>query len=137
MPLVYVCPECREEMIVSRRHRGTDVPCPGCRESVSVPKNLAFDSLTRDAVADRRAGYRLLLVAAAACVLWFPIIPATAWFWAVVRIRRTRDEGRTVPEPLFMARTVAATAFCAQMAYYIALINHLETYMDPGVFSSW
>ena len=118
MSIIFDCPDCHAEMDVRRLHRGRKVPCPACGADVDVPERIDFSGRVGQQLADRRVGERLLLVASLSCALWFPIFPAIAWFWSMVRIHRARDDDRAPTEPLLMARTVAIVAFIAQMAYY-------------------
>jgi len=114
---VFRCPACETEMGVSRRHRGRTVPCPRCGVGVDIPRNLEFREVFDASVADRRAGYRMLVWAWLSMLLCVPVAPAAVWWIAGRRLQRAREEGRALVDSLSAARLVAATAFFCQLLY--------------------
>jgi hypothetical protein len=107
---------------VSRVHRGREVPCPGCGGALRVPDTLDFRGELRDALRDRRSGYRAMAIAwcsALLCFLPIPVVAAGVWWWVSRRIHDAREAGREVAEPLLAARVVAAVGCLGQLAFWV------------------
>ena len=132
MSLVLRCTACSAAMVVRPRHRGRDVPCPACGAELDMPAGLGFREMMDEAIAQRRAGHRLQLAAAAACILWLPVIPALVAFIAGTYIRRAVDVERVPPESLIISRNLALVAFVAQSLSYVAYFTNTSAWSLLG-----
>ena len=126
MSLILRCPLCETEILIRRRHRGTDVACPqnGCKGAVEVPLEFDSPARVRGLLQDRKRAGGLTVVALASCVLWFPLVPVSVWFLAARRMSRAREENRAVALELYTARTTAIVATIAQLLCYAAHFAH-------------
>jgi hypothetical protein len=83
-------------MVIEAFHAGRQVPCPWCRASNEVPRQIDFGALARSQVTDESRGAWMLVCAVAACVVPCILVPLAAWVWWVAHgnLARAADEGR-------------------------------------------
>lgn len=120
------CMSCPAEIEVRRGQGGASVRCAACDAAIQVPRSLGLGDDLRSDLAEGRADRRVLVFAWVSLALYLvPPVSALTWWVAAGRIARHADQGRSPPEALFEARTIAAATFVGQMASAAAIVVRL------------
>jgi hypothetical protein len=107
-------------MVIEAFHAGRQVPCPWCRATNEVPRELDFKALARAQTSDESRGAWFL---AGACVAFSTmLLPLSAWIWwaAHGRLSRAEDEGRPGDSMVKAAKWIAIVA-CVYQGLVVSL----------------
>lgn len=108
-------------MVLESYHLGRAVPCPWCRASNDVPRQIDFGELDRAQFRDEARGGTLLMLSVLG--LFLSCLPLSAWVWWSSNgvLSRAADDGRPGDGLVRAARALAVFA-CIVQGIVLALV---------------